>query len=137
MTPTSSNNATVNTKGDASLKSRYENSEKELFNRIGAMGRDIESNVLNGEAGKPRGDAAQAQTAASLSYGSAQHRKEFAASLEGSASQEHVQARVLAASDQGKHPREAVNAATKAPKARKPLAGVGVSRDKTKGGPNR
>lgn len=124
-------------KGDAGLQARYEDSEKELFNRIEAMGRDIESNVLNDDAGNLRGEAAQAHTAASVSYGSAQHREELAASLEGSASREHVHARVLAATDQGKHPREAVNAATKTPKARKTHAGAGASRDKTKGGPSR
>lgn len=124
-------------RGNTGLEARYENSEKKLFYRIGVMGRDIESNVLDGEAAKLRGDLTQAHTTASVSYGSAQHCQEFATSLEGSASQEHIQARALAGGDQGKHPREAVNATTNAPKPRKTRAGGGVSRDRTLGGPSR
>lgn len=123
-------------KGDTALEARYERSERELFTRIGEMGRDIESNVLIGEAGRLRDDAAQAQETASAAYGSAEHRGEFAASLAGSASQEHIDARVLAATDQGKHPREAVRTAAK-PSARKARASSVLGRDKDHGGPSR
>ncbi|MHA7156195.1 hypothetical protein [Arthrobacter sp. TMN-50] len=119
------------------LQRRYESSEKELFNRIEAMGRDIESNDVNGQAGKLHGGAIHAPTAVSASYGSAQHRQEFAALLEESASQEHVQARVLAAGDHAVHPREAWNSGIKASQAGKTRTGFGVSRDKAKGGPSR
>lgn len=125
------------TKGDAGLQARYENSEKELFERIASMGHDIEKDVLNDYAGQERGVASQALDTGSISYGSAQHREEFAASLAGTAEQEHIEARVLAVGDQAKHLREAIRATTKVPKARKTRSTSGVTRDKAKGGVSR
>ena len=122
------------TQGDAGLQTRYENSEEELFERIASMGHDIEEEVLNDPASQERGAASQALDTASISYGSAQHREEFAASLAGTAEQEHIDARILAAGDQAKHPREATRAATKAPKARKTRSTSGVNRDKARAG---
>lgn len=123
--------------GDSGLQSRFENSEKELFDRIASMGREIERVAVTDHAGQLTGEAAQPQDTASISYGSAKHREEFAASLAGTAEQEHIDARILAAGDQGKHPREATRTATKAPKARKTRSTSGINRDKAKGGASR
>lgn len=124
-------------KGNTGLETRYGDSEKELFDRIGAMGRDIESGVLKDNAENLRGQAADSETSSAAAYGSAEHTKEFANSLKGSANEEHIQGRVLAAADQGKHPRDAVKNPSKAPKARKANRGAGMGKDKSLGGPTR
>lgn len=124
-------------KGNTGLEARYGNSEEGLFDRIGVMGRDIESDVLKDNAENLRGQAGDARASSAAAYGSTEHSQEFANSLKGSANEEHIQGRILAATDQGKHPRNAVKNPAKAPKARKTKLGFGMGKDKIVGGPTR
>lgn len=100
---------------DSGLEARYEASEKELFSRIDALGRDIEKSVLT-EHRRASPSAPQAgQTAETPAYGSTEHRNAFAASLDGTGSPEEVRGRLVAAVDQGSHPREATRQTGKVP----------------------
>lgn len=123
-------------RGNTGLEARYGHSEKELFDWIGAMGRNIESDVLKDNAENLRGQSDDARASSAAAYGSAQHSQEFANTLKGSANEEHIQGRVLAATDQGKHPRDAVRNPSKVPKARKASARTKLGRDKSLDGPS-
>lgn len=123
-------------RGNTGLEARYGDSEKELFDRIGTLGRDIESHVLKDNAENRRGQAGEARASSAAAYGSAQHSQEFANSLKGSANEEHIQGRVLAATDQAKHPRDAVKNSIKTPKVRKANARAGIGKHKSFDGPS-
>ncbi|MEG9250325.1 hypothetical protein V6S67_19725 [Arthrobacter sp. Soc17.1.1.1] len=122
---------------DKGLEARYEAAEKDLFSRIDALGRDIERDVLNDRPDTPVSSHSQQmpvdQTPA---YGSSEHRKAFAVKLEGTGTPEEVKGRLVAAADQGSHPREATRQTVKVPAAprRAPSSPV---RETTKSGPTR
>ena len=118
---------------DKGLEARYEASEKELFSRIGALGRDIENDVLNEHRATP---ASQHQEGCAA-YGSGEHRKAFASTLEGTGSPEEVKGRLVAAADQGRHPREATRQNVKVPAAPRRSPTSSPVREATKGGPTR
>lgn len=119
-------------KGNTGLQGRYENAEKEFFARLAPMGKDIEDKVFN-KSGIPAGAAESAGQV----YGSAQHLQDFGNSLEGSASEQDVNGRLVAARNQARPAREAVKVPAKAPKARKASSATGAARDKVQDGPAR
>ncbi|TYC96591.1 hypothetical protein FQ377_13750 [Arthrobacter echini] len=121
---------------DPGLEARYEAKEKELFDRIAGLGHDIENEVLKDVSNAPR-DTAPAEVAPTVKYGSPKHRAEFATKLEGTGTPEEIRGRLIAATDQGRHPREAVRATTKKPKQPTKRPTTGVGRHSTKGGPTR
>lgn len=124
---------------DPGLEARYEAKEKELFDRIAGLGRDIENEVLKDHSDAPDvpRDTAPAEAAPTVKYGSPKHRAEFATKLEGTGTPEEIKGRLIAATDQGKHPREAVRATTKKPKQPTKRPTTGVGRHSSKGGPTR
>ncbi|GIT82178.1 hypothetical protein LLS1_38470 [Leifsonia sp. LS1] len=87
----------------------------------------ITSDELRSGSSVNRTDAAEA-------FDSTERRERFAASLEGLADSEVIDARMTAAADQGRHPREAVTGARRwAPKARKTPTGQGQQRERSLG----
>lgn len=123
---------------DKGLEARYEASEKELFSRIDALGRDIERDVLNSQPETARSSGQQENVRGDqvAAYGSSEHRKAFGATLEGTGTPEEVKGRLVAAADQGSHPREATRQNVKVPPTprRAPSSPV---RETSKSGPTR
>ena len=85
--------------------------------------RDL-SDELRDDANANRVDGAE-------EFDSAERRERFASSLEGKADREVIDARMTAAADQARHPREAVTTAPKrAPKARRAAGASGQQRER-------
>lgn len=124
---------------DNALEARYEASEKELFARIETLGHDIEKEVLKDHHGSIGAESSGTSTdgTPAVKYGSAEHTAAFAKNLEGTGTPEEIKGRLIAAADQGRHPREAVRSAPtlRAQPAKRPTIGVG--RESSKGGPTR
>lgn len=124
---------------DNALEARYEASEKELFARIETLGHDIEKEVLKDQHGSTGAENSGTSTDGSpvVKYGSVEHTAAFAKNLEGTGTPEEIKGRLIAAVDQGRHPREAVRSAPtlRAQPAKRPTVGVG--RESSKGGPTR
>lgn len=120
---------------DKRLEARYEASEKELFSRIGDLGRDIEKTVFGDQ--RVPATSAEGQQAKGPAYGSAAHRAALGKKIEGTGTNEEINGRLVAAADQGTHPREATRQDTKVSvgSRRKPVR-TSV-RDRSKGGPSR
>lgn len=79
------------------------------------------------------GLAAEERLQSELAYDSAERRQRFAASLEGTADQKAIDARILADGENAKHPREAVlRQPGQAPKPRK--RSKGAAQERTRGG---
>lgn len=77
-----------------------------------------------------RGDSVDNRAGAAEAFDSAERRERFASSLEGKADREVIDARMTAAADQARHPREAVTTAPKrAARARKTPTGQGSQRE--------
>lgn len=121
---------------DSGLEARYEASEKKLFSRIDALGRNIEREVLNEQRTDPGSPRRQKHVDQAVAYGSSEHRKVLAATLEGAGTPEEIKGRLVAAADQGSHPREATRQTVKraVTSHRSPSFPV---RESTKGGPSR
>ena len=79
-------------------------------------------------AGVPDGERSLAAPAAEPTYDSAERRHALAASLEGTADAETIEARLLADRDQGTHPRSAVR--TKPKKAPRVVRSSGASQER-------
>lgn len=121
---------------DQPLEQRYERTEADLFARIEAMGRVIESRVTGNDSKKLKSEGEQAETSSAPEYGSETHHQAFAASLAGTATDEQVKGRLAAERSEGAHPRSAL--ASKAPaKARKASPGAALGTQRTKSGPSR
>jgi hypothetical protein len=121
---------------DQPLEQRYERTEADLFPRIEAMGRDIESRVTGNDSKKLTSEGEQAESSSAPEYGSEAHHQAFAASLAGTANDEQVKGRLTAERGEGTHPRSAL--ASKAPsKARKTSPGAALGTQRTKSGPSR
>lgn len=120
---------------DDRLEARYEASEKELFSRIDALGRDIENNVLSGPQTSSSNEGGKHDTGAT--YGSPEHRAELAKKIEGTAAPEEIRSRLIAAADQGTHPREATRQDSRAAGGPRRKPAVVADRERVKGGPNR
>ena len=117
---------------------RYERAEKELFDRIENLGRDIEKQVT-GTNDSPRltDQGLKAETASAASYGSAEHHQKFAETLIAtSATEPQIRGRLAAARSEGTHPSAAVTTAPAA-KARKTNRGMAAGAERTKNGPSR
>lgn len=82
------------------------------------------STELHSEADDNRSEASEA-------FDSAERRERFASSIEGKADREVIDARMTAAADQARHPREAVTTASnRVPKARRTSTGQGPQRER-------
>lgn len=117
---------------------RYERAEKELFDRIEDLGRDIEKQVT-GTDDSPRitDQGLKAETASAASYGSAEHHQHFAEILTTTgATEPQIRGRLAAARSEGTHPSAAVTTAGAA-KARKTNRGMAAGAERTKNGPSR
>lgn len=118
------------------LEVRYEASERELFSRINTLGRDVEKNVLNDRQASAAG-AEGGQQAKGPVYGSAEHRAALGRKIQGTGTDEEIHGRLVAAADQGAHPREATRRkAGGSTGARRSPAAASV-RERAKGAPNR
>lgn len=124
-------------KGNTGLEARYEKAEKELFTRIAPMGQELQDKVLKDTNTKTPASAVKTEKPSGPTYGSAEHYGEFEASLQGTATDAQIKGRVAAAKSQATPPKAAVEAPTKAPKARKASAGAGVGRERSQSGPSR
>ncbi|TVU64903.1 hypothetical protein FQP90_06425 [Paenarthrobacter nitroguajacolicus] len=126
-------------KGDkwSTQEKRYERAEKELFDRMEGVGREIENRVTGNDSSRLKDQGLKTETAAQSGYGSAEHHQKFAESLaDTGANEKQIRGRLAAARSEGTHPSAAV-AAGKATKARKSRPGAAVGAERSKGGPSR
>lgn len=122
---------------DDRLEARYEAAEKDLFSRIDTLGRDIENNVLNETHGTHSSTSQPSPSREATVYGSKEHRKAFASTLEGTGSSEEIRGRLVAAADQGSHPREATRQDVKASAAPRRSPTTSPVREARRTGPTR
>lgn len=115
---------------------RYERAEKELFARIEGIGREIENRVTGNDSSRLKDQSLKAEATSADGYGSAERQEAFAASLTSTgASDSQVRGRAAAERSEAVHPKAAVSAGRKAPKARKSPTGASVGANRSKGGP--
>jgi len=117
---------------------RYERAEKELFDRIERLGRDIENRVTGtGDSNRLKDQAHKAETASAAGYGSSEHHQKFAEFLTNTgATEPQIRGRLAAARSEGTHPNAAVTT-SKAAKARKTGRGAASGAERSKNGPSR
>ncbi len=122
---------------DNGLEARYKASEKELFDRVASLGHDIENGVLKDQPTTPSPPERQSTREQSPAYGSGEHRTAFAQKLEGTGTPEEIHVRLVAAADQGSHPREATRQNVKVPPKPRRAPTTSSAREVSKGGPTR
>ncbi len=122
---------------DTGLEARYETSEKELFDRIASLGRDIENDVFKDQPTTTLPPEQQSTREQSPAYGSSEHRTAFAQKIQGTGTDEEIHGRLVAAADQGAHPREATRQEVKASAGPRRSPAVAPARQRTKGGLSR
>ena len=119
------------------LEQRYERTEAELFARIEAVGRELESRVAGDDSKRLKDQGGKAETGSAAEYGSADYHQAFAASLAGTASEERVKGRLAAARSEATHPSAALVTGTAPAKARKTSSGAALGAQKSRSGPSR
>ncbi|SDP80183.1 hypothetical protein SAMN04487914_14217 [Arthrobacter sp. ok909] len=120
------------------LEQRYERTEAELFARIEAMGRELETRVTGDDNSKRLQDQGRkAETSSGAEYGSADHHQAFAASLFGTASEERIKGRLAAARSEGTHPSAALVTGKAPAKPQKTSRGAAMGAPKSRSGPSR
>jgi hypothetical protein len=124
--------------GQDSLEQRYERAERELFTRLGGLGREIEDRVTGNESNRLTDQGLKAEPASAARYGSAEHHDEFAAFLKSSgATESQIRGRLTAARSEGTHPNAAVTASKGTAKARKTRTGKSVGAERGRNGLSR
>ncbi|AUI50585.1 hypothetical protein [Arthrobacter crystallopoietes] len=122
----------------ASMEQRYERAEKELFDRLEGIGREIENRVTGNASNRLQDHGLKAETESAAGYGSAAHHEAFAESLGNSGANEtQVRGRLAAARSEGTHPSTAVAMGSRAAKARKSHSGAAMGAERGKGGLSR
>ncbi|QTG81721.1 hypothetical protein [Arthrobacter crystallopoietes] len=122
----------------ASMEQRYERAEKELFARLEGIGREIENRVTGNDSNRLQDQGLKAETASAAGYGSTEHHKKFAESLENSGANEtQIRGRLAAARGEGTHPSAAVTMGSGAAKAKKTRTGVSMGAERAKSSPAR
>ncbi|WP_285320680.1 hypothetical protein [Pseudarthrobacter sp. lyk4-40-TYG-27] len=122
----------------ASMEERYERAEKELFARLEGVGRGIENRVTGNDSSRFRDQGLIAESTAAADYGSAEHRKRFAESLENTGTSEtQIRGRLTAARSEGTHPSAAVSRGKRAAKARKSHPGAAIGAERARNGLSR
>ncbi len=120
------------------MEQRYERAEKELFTRLGSIGREIEDRVTGNDSSRLKVQGLKAESASAAGYGSADHLGKFADSLENTGANEaQIRGRLVAARSEGTHPSAAVSMGKDATKARKSRRGASVSAERVKSGLSR
>jgi hypothetical protein len=121
----------------ASVEQRYERAEKELFDRLEGVGREIENRVTGNDSSLS-GQGLKAETASAAGYGSAEHHAKFAESLgDTGANEAQIRGRLTAARSEGTHPSAAVTAGKGAATARKTRPGKSMGAERGKSGLSR
>ncbi|WP_416430391.1 hypothetical protein [Paenarthrobacter nicotinovorans] len=127
-------------KGDkwSTQEQRYERAEKELFDRMEGIGREIENRVTGNDSSRLKDQSLKTETAAQSGYGSAEHHKKFAESLiDTGANETQIRGRLAAARNEGTHPRAALTLGKGAAKARKAPSGASRGAERFKSGPSK
>ncbi|AUI53781.1 hypothetical protein [Arthrobacter crystallopoietes] len=120
------------------MEQRYERAEKELFNRLEGIGREIENRVTGNDSSRLQNQELKAETASAAGYGSPAHHEKFAESLESSgANDTQIRGRLAAARSDGTHPSAALTLGKGAAKAKKTRTGAAMGAERTKSGPSR
>ena len=126
-------------KGDkfSTQEQRYDRAEKELFDRMEGVGREIENRVTGSDSGRLKDQGLKTETAASASYGSPNPHQKFAEPpADSGANEGRVRGRLAAARGEGTHPGAAVTAG-KATKAKKSRTGLAAGAERNKNGLSR
>ncbi|MGO4192727.1 hypothetical protein AB4Y67_13770 [Arthrobacter sp. YAF17] len=121
--------------GRTPVGQRYERAEKELFARMGGLGREIEDRVTGNNSSRLTDQGLTTENTSSAGYGSAEHHEKFAESLANTGANEtQIRGRLAAARSEGTHPSAAVIMGKGAAKARKSHTGAAVGAERGKNG---